>query len=154
MKKLFKLFWFITIFLFLAGLFFIYAALPERVGMLVNSHGLPNEFIDKAYFFYGVLTIFVLTNALLYTLYKLLYATGRREATVAKMEFKQALGSWLLGFAAVLNIFFVLAQILFSMINSREKYDAMDFLPIVYTGPALILLMFGVLLYILFRRRV
>lgn len=153
MNKLFKFFWLISLLLYFGTLLLIYAFLPEQVGINANTHGLPDEFISKENFFYVSLAVFALSNALFYALYKLLYATSRSAATVSAMRLRQAIGSWLLGFAAVLNLFFMLAMSFFSMLNSKQKYDIDLLIMLVYTGPILMAIMFGILIYILMGRR-
>lgn len=153
MNRLLKFFWLVSLFIYLGGLLWIYSFLPDRVGFHVNMYGMPDEFIERSSFFYSSLFIFLLSNALLYALHKLLMVTRRTAQTERALLLRQDLAGWLLGFAGALNLFFVMAMLFFGLFNSRENFDVNDYALLVYGGPLLLALMFGLLVYILLKNR-
>lgn len=137
----------------MVALLWIYSFLPDRVGYLANEFGMPDEFMERSTFFYSSLIAFLLTNGLLYALHKLLLITRRTAQSEQSFALRQDLAGWLLGFGASLNAFFILAMGFFGLMNSREKFDINDYALLVWGGPLLLGLMFGVLVYILIKNR-
>lgn len=153
MNRFFKFFWIISILLFFGALLLVYAFLPDRVGIHANAGGMPDEFIKREIFFYTCLITFIVTNALLYLLYKLLMATRRSAPSERALSLRQDLAGWMLGFAATLNFFYILVMFFFSSLNNAEALSDGHFALLVYTGPLFLALIFGLLVYILMRRR-
>lgn len=153
MNRLLKFFWFVSLALFLAGILLVYAFLPDSVGITTNEWGMPDTFITKEHFFYLGLLAFLVANGLLFALYRLLMITRRSVRTAESIALRTDVGGWLLGFAASLNIFFIMIMSFFSLINTTENYDTGRYMILVYGGPLLLLLMFILLLYILKKRK-
>ncbi len=153
MNRLLKFFWLVSLVLYLVGLLLIYAFLPDRVGIQANEYGMPYEFVTREAFFYFSLITVIFANGLLYALNRLLLITRRSAQTDQSFALRTDLAAWLLGFAAALNIFFVFAMAFFGLFNSTENYDTNRFLLLVYGGPLLMALMFGLLAYILIKRK-
>lgn len=153
MNRLLKFFWFVSLALFLAGLLLIYAFLPDSVGIKTNKWGMPDTFITKENFFYLGLLAFIVVNGLLFALYRLLMLTRRSVKTEQAIALRTDVGSWLLGFAGALNIFFIMIMSFFSLINTTENYDTGRYMILVYGGPLLLLLMFALLIHILMKRK-
>jgi hypothetical protein len=139
--------------LFFAALLLIYAYLDDRVGIASNEWGMPNEFITRETFFYSSLLAFVITNALLYSLNKLLILSRRSVKSEKDLALRIDLAAWLLGFAGTLNLFFIFTMAFFGLFNSKENYTIDRFIGLVYAGPLLLALIFGLLVYILMKRR-
>ena len=139
--------------MFLGSILLIYAFLPDRVGIHSNRLGMPDDFIARETFFWISLIVFVGSNALLYTLYKLLMLTRKTARTEQSIALRQDIGAWILGFAGTLNIFYVLAMAFFGLFNSSENYNIDRFMILVYAGPILMAAMFGLLVYILKKRK-
>lgn len=153
MNRLLKFFWFVSLGLFLAGILLVYAFLPDSVGIQTNEWGMPDTFITKEHFFYLGLLAFLVANGLLFALYRLLMITRRSVRTEQAIALRTDVGGWLLGFAASLNIFFIMIMSFFSLINTTENYDTGRYMILVYGGPLLLLLMFALLIYILMKRK-
>lgn len=139
--------------LFFGALLLIYAYLDERVGVLSNEWGMPNEFITRETFFYSSLIAFVITNAILYSLHKLLILSRQSAKTERALALRLDLSAWLLGFAATLNLLFIFTMLFFGLFNSSENYSIDRYVVFVYAGPLLLAIMFGLLVYILMKRR-
>ncbi|AHM58920.1 hypothetical protein D770_03265 [Flammeovirgaceae bacterium 311] len=153
MNRLLKFFWIASMLLFFGALLLIYAYLDERVGVLSNEWGMPNEFITRETFFYSSLIAFVITNAILYTLHKLLILSRHSAKTERVLALRLDLAAWLLGFAGTLNLLFVFTMLFFGLFNSSENYSIDRYVIFVYAGPLLLAIMFGLLVYILMKRR-
>jgi uncharacterized membrane protein len=137
----------------MVALLWIYSFLPDRVGYLANQYGMPDEFMERSTFFYSSLSAFLLTNGLIYALHKLLLITRRTAQTEYTISLRRDLAGWLLGFGAALNLFFVMTMAFFGLMNSRENFNINDYALLVWGGPMLLALMFGVLVYILIKNR-
>lgn len=131
----------------------IYAYLDDRVGIASNEWGMPNEFITRETFFYSSLIAFVISNGLLYSLSKMLMLSRRGVTSEKIFALRTDLAAWLLGFAGSLNLFFVFTMAFFGLFNSKENYTIDRFVVLVYAGPLLLAIMFGLLVYILRKRR-
>ena len=123
MNRLLKFFWIVSIIMFFGFLLLVYAFLDDRVGVLSNKMGMPNEFIARETFFYVGLITFLVSNALLYMLYKLMMLTRRSSKTESALALRQDIAYWLLGLATAINLYFMMAIAFFGLFNSREKFD-------------------------------
>lgn len=153
MNRLLKFFWIVSIIMFFGALLLVYAFLDDRVGVLSNKLGMPDEFIARETFFYVSLITFLISNALLYILYKLMMLTRRSSKTERALALRQAIAYWLLGLAGTINLFFMMSIAFFGLFNSREKFDLNDYAILVYGGPLLLALIFGLLVHIFNKHR-
>lgn len=156
MQRLIKFTWFITALLFLGVLLWEYSYLPLNVGVLPGEDGETSGFISRENFFYIALAIFSFTNALLFGLRKLILRnmeqTGKRESA-GRAGLKQDLSDWMLGFAASLNLFFMLGLIYLGVYNNSDGINLGHYGPVVYGGPVLVIILLGILMYILLKKR-
>lgn len=106
--KVFKAVWFLSVLVVLASLLWVYASLPERVVVQETIQGRID--IDRNTFFYIVMTILALCNALVYAAARLF-----RD----QEEFR----TWFYGFIISLNIFFIVGMSLINLYNSAEHFD-------------------------------
>lgn len=158
MRRMIKFIWLVTIFLFLVVLLWVYAYLPSQVGVMADPGGEADTFISKNMFFYLSIGIFLLVNGVLFSLHKMLMPASlhayRRDPVLSPKESLRAdLASWMFGFAAVLNIFFILGTYFLSVFNNPEGLELSYYGLLVFAGPVLIVGMLLVLVYLFFKKR-
>lgn len=158
MSRLVKYFWFLSMFIFFVTLLYVYAYLPGMVGIHAGPQGNADQFIDRSTFFYVCVGLFIITNMSLYVLKRLLQAIWLRNSatastTPARMSMREDVANWLLGFAAAINIFFVLILVYLAIFNNSEDMNQGMYSPLVYGGPVLIVIFFLVLIYIFAKKR-
>jgi cytochrome c biogenesis factor len=106
--KVFKAVWFLSVVIVLADLLWVYASLPERVIVQETTQGRIE--VDRNGFFYIVMTILALCNALVY-------------ATPKLFRDQEDFRTWFYGLIISLNIFFVVGMSLINLYNSAEHFD-------------------------------
>lgn len=156
MQRLIKFTWFITTLLFLGVLLWEYSYLPITVGVLPGEDGQTAVFISRENFFYIALAVFSFTNALLFGLRKLILQNmeqKRIKESAGRTALKQDLSDWMLGFAASLNLFFMLGLIYLGVYNNSDGINLAHYGPVVYGGPVLVVILLGILFYILLKKR-
>ncbi len=157
MSRLVKFGWYFSIFLFLGVLLWVYAYLPNNVGIHADSRGAADEFLSKESLFYMLLGLFLLINVAFYALYKLIHLqylkTLNPHDLESKRSKKQDLADWLLGFAGVLNIFLILTMAYLGIFNNQEGVTISHYAPVVYAGPVLIGIMLLLLIFIFVKKR-
>jgi peptidoglycan biosynthesis protein MviN/MurJ (putative lipid II flippase) len=119
----------ISIIVLVVVFFISYAGLPEQVLVLINDKDAPARYLDKNYYFYGVLVILILTNVLIYILAMLMSKSTKQKA--------QIMAKYLLTLAIVINIFFSVAQTFIGILNGQENFDYATFAPFMYLSPVL-----------------
>lgn len=100
--------WLISVLGALAALLYVYAALPETV--FLSRAELSVNSISREVFFYSVLAVLTLFNALV-------FAVG----TVYEQD--SSLRAWFNGLIVTFNIFIVVALFFVNSSNSNEKFD-------------------------------
>lgn len=108
MFKVFKAVWFFSLIGVLGALLYVYADLPENV--IVQQEGIESVLIGRDIFFYIVLALLTVTNAMVYAI-----------GSVYKhdLSFK----AWFCGLIITLNLFFVVGLFLVNAYNSDERFD-------------------------------
>ncbi len=101
---------------------YVYANLPEMVGVNTNESGHPTGKFSRNSFFYGGLFIFSLVNGLLLILIRLYKKTRLLED-----KYNQTLITWLNGLSGFINLFFMMSVIFVSAFNSLEKINLNNF---------------------------
>jgi len=128
MYRLFKATWYISIFMFLGTLFYIYAGMTEEmtfsgsIGML--------EYFGKDEFFYLTLGVFLIANVFSFILVRLLEI---------RMKNKTQIRTWvggLFGFSSAVNFFLITS--LFALLFLQN--GIMEFFFLAYIGPAIIVI--------------
>lgn len=108
MFKIFRAVWFFSLIGVLCALLYVYADLPESV--IVQQEGIQTVLIARDVFFYIVLGLLTIINALVYvigSLYK------------HDLSFK----AWFYGLIITLNLFIVVGLFLVNVYNSDERFD-------------------------------
>jgi hypothetical protein len=105
--KVFKAVWFLSVLIVLTDLLYVYASLGEVVTVQETGQGRID--LDRNTFFYIVMVILALSNALVYT--------GKL------FRYQEDFRTWFYGLIISLNIFFVVAMSLVALYNSSEHFD-------------------------------
>lgn len=92
----------------LANLLYIYASLPEQVGLM--EEGLEVISVGREFLFYTALGVIALANVMVYLFSKSL---------TPDEDFR----AWIHGLVITLNIFFIIAMSFISLYNSTERFD-------------------------------
>lgn len=129
-------------------LFYVYAGLPEMVAYSGDIE-ISLDYIDKEYFFYFFLISISLVNVIIY------YLTGRGVGSKSLSNYKfYRVVSWEYGLAAVINIFFTISLLFFSIFNSGEKFEYSNFGYLVYFSLALVALWVISLPFVIYSARI
>lgn len=156
MIKFLKLFQILSILFFLPLLLIVYAYLPEQVILTADHIGYLN-LISKETFFYAVLFLFVITNALCISLGRALKQLPARQsvsgsAVFYNMESKNGIIAWLKSFCIILNTLFIFGLVYIGMLNNEEAIKGTNYNFFFYTGPILVLIWLLLFVFIILRR--
>lgn len=114
----------------LAVVFFIsYAGLPEQVLLLLDMEGNPAQYLDKDYYFYGVLTLLIITNVLIYVLAIMLNKSTK--------PLTQVMSKYVMALPITTNIFFSVSLTFIAILNGQENFDYSSFAPFIYLSEGL-----------------
>jgi hypothetical protein len=120
--KIFKGVWFFSLLGLLTLFFYIYAGLPETVNLWQEGA----ISISRNGFFYLSIGIIALVNVMVFAARNLI---GRKE---------EGFTSWFYGLIISINIFFIVAFGLLSILNSSDRYDYSRMAPAIYGSLILI----------------
>lgn len=139
MIKVTKLLYTLSIPIFLATLLYVYAFLPEQVGLFFNNKGDVTFLMNKADFFYAALGLFVLTNGTILLYRKM----NRGHLNLGKTEFEDMTSAeliyhWLNGLSFVFNVIYVFSIIFVGMYHNSEHFDITNYIALIYLGPILL----------------
>ena len=143
MGRIIKFIWIISLVSGLAVLLYTYASLGEVISLSADSSR-PASFTREAYFYAG-LAILVIFNFSFYAL--------SRNMHMQNSRIKQGLISWQLGFAAVLNFFFITAALFIMLFNSGERFNYDNFGYLIYVALVLVGLWIVALPVVIIRNR-
>jgi hypothetical protein len=120
----------ISVLLLLFVLMYVYANVPDHVGMISNEVGRPDELISKNVFFFGALFILAITNGIIMVLIGVV-----KKRRMSSDTFKSNILVGLNGLIGWLNLFYASCLIFISAFNSLEKVDLDVFgMPMVIVG--------------------
>jgi magnesium-transporting ATPase (P-type) len=151
MENLARFAWRLTIIIFTIVFFYIYAYLDSKVGYDYNEYGKITASISKDQYFYVGITVFMLINILLWSIGKV-WLIERKGDNEWSVDFKEKLRAWMLGFAAVVNVFAITILTYLLFINFNDGMLAIRYGSIVYLGIALIVGWAGLLFFILLHK--
>ncbi|MCG8476324.1 MAG: hypothetical protein MI784_12725 [Cytophagales bacterium] len=144
MKKELKAFRILTLLVFVAALLYVYAGMPERVGVDFTEDGTFTEFVSKRAFFYGSLGFAFVANIVFMAFAELL-------ARSQKGTFAASIQSWLGGFHGIVNLIMVISVLFLGILNNPDHAGA-QLTVLVYLAPLLLLIATVWLFVILFRK--
>ena len=133
MHKLIFAGWVLSLIVFLGILLLTYAFFSEEVMVYQNFSG-EEFFLTRHQIFYFTLFSFAVVNALFYVLARTLSFAPGGNISARREHFR----SWLYGFSAVINVFFIFSLGYISLINSRINYSPEDLSFMVYVAPILL----------------
>ena len=125
--------WMLTGIIFLGVLVFGYTLLREEVMVYQNFSG-EEYFLTRHEVFYFSLFSFIIVNALLYVFSRTLSFAPKGDISARQFGIR----TWLYGFAAVVNTFFIFSIAYISLINSETSYTPEDLAFMVYVAPVLL----------------
>jgi K+ transporter len=115
--KIFKGVWFFSLVGLLVVFFYVYAGMPETVSVSTSDRGLS---ISRNAFFYSVLLLFAIINALVFAVSRL-FKNGP-EGFIA----------WFYGLVITINFFFLASLGFLHVFNGGERYNYSQMGPTVY----------------------
>ena len=139
MIKVTKLLYTLSIPTFLAVLLYVYALLPEQVGVFFDGNGMPEVEIAKADFFYAILGLFVITNGVI-VMYRRM---NRGNLNISKSSFEDMTSSeivyhWLNGLSFVFNSIYIFSLTFIGLYYNSEHFDIANYTTLIYIGPVLL----------------
>ncbi|WP_422358965.1 hypothetical protein [Reichenbachiella sp.] len=139
MIKVVKLLYTLSIFVFLAVLLYVYAFLPNQIGIFFDAGGNATISMHRADFFYSALGLFILTNGSI-----LLYRRmNRGHLNLGKSEFEdmttaETIYHWLNGLSFVINVIYIFSIMFVGMYHNSEHFDITNYVALIYIGPILL----------------
>lgn len=154
MIKITKLLYTLSIFVFLAILLYVYAFLPDQIGIFFESNGEATILIHRTDFFYSALGLFVLTNGLILLYRKM----NRGNLNLGKSEFEDMTTSeiiyhWLNGLSFVINVIYIFSIMFVGMYHNSEHFDITNYVALIYIGPILLASWIFWFIYLQFSKR-
>ena len=119
----------ISIIILVVVFFISYAGLPEQVLVFLDGEGTPSHYFDKNYFFYGTLTLLILSNTLVYMLAIMLAKSTNYLNKVA--------ANHMMILSIIMNVFFSVALTFIGILNGQENFDYTTFAPFIYLSQGL-----------------
>lgn len=139
MIKVTKLLYTLSIFVFLAILLYVYAFLPDQIGIFFERDGSASLTIQRADFFYAALGLFVLTNGAILLYRKM----NRGHLNLGKTSFEdmstaEQVYHWLMGLSFVINVIYIFSIMFVGMYHNSEHFDITNYVALIYIGPILL----------------
>jgi len=144
----------ITSLLLIIVLGFVYANLPEMVGLHFNDEAKPDYMIEKSYFFYFTILIFLAFN-LLNTIFVKVFEQIPISSTrmfFTNARFKSDFTSWISSFSPVINLFLIFVISFIGIYNSGDVALINSYSYLAYFGQFLVLAWLVMLIFILLNR--
>ncbi|MFT4855304.1 MAG: hypothetical protein ACI9UV_000701 [Algoriphagus sp.] len=135
-----KAFYFLSLFGFIFFLLYFYSAMAESVGYSMDDNGLVINKISKETFFYSMIGIFVIFNALVLLPPKLLETKmHRRLHRIFPIgdDYRDYFLGWFYSFGGILNISLSIMVLYTHAINNQQEIAASKFNFFFYLIPAL-----------------
>ncbi len=154
MQRILKFTRLLSIILFLGVLLFVYAYLPEQVGIDADAQNEFSTFIDKEVFFYVAVTIFLLVNIIFVVFANLMQMLKvSSDGFFRSDEFKESIHNWFISFGLVINLFLISVVAFIGFFNNADYYNIASFSAFAYVGQAMIFIWIVLFFYLLMRRK-
>lgn len=128
MGKLIKFFWLVTLLTAFGVLLYTYAALGQEVWLEPGITSTAR--VSRNVYFYGALGLLVLFNFSFYAV------SNNMRYKLHRLN--EMLTSWQLGFAGMLNFFFIVSALFVMVLNAGDKFDYNNFGYLIYLALGLI----------------
>ena len=154
MVKLVNLTRVITSILFILVLLFVYANLPDRVGLIYKSSGLTDFSLDKNQFFYISLVLSLFFNLITVVIVKFFQPLPViSERFFFNSEwFKENFLAWLSALSPIMNLFFVFIVAFIGIYNNGDNELINSYGYLAYLGQFLILCWLILLVFIVLKK--
>lgn len=142
-----------SIAVFLGVLLYVYAYLPENVGVDADEKDEFSTFISKEAFFYFSLIIFSLVNIVFIVFANLMQVIPvRPQGFFTTPDFKERIHNWFSSFGLIINLFFISVVAFIGFFNNADYYHVSSFSIFAYLGQALIFIWIVLFFYLLSKR--
>jgi hypothetical protein len=138
-----KVFYFTSILLFVFFLLYFYSALSETVGLSIDEDGTLNRNMEKGTFFYGMVAVFLVLNAVTIFIPKSLETkTNRKMHRIFPIgdPYRDYILTWFYSFGGIINLSLALVVFFVHSINNQEVIATSQFNFFFYLMPALLVL--------------
>ncbi len=138
-----KVFYFVSILLFVFFLLYFYSALTETVGLSIGENGTVDRVVEKGTFFYGMISAFLVLNAItLFTPKSLETKSNKKLHRIFPIgdPFRDYILTWFYSFGGIINLSLALVVFFVHSINNQEVIATNQFSFFFYLMPALLAL--------------
>lgn len=136
--------------IFLAILLYVYAFLPEKVGLWFDGFGMATFSAEREAFFYACISIILVVNLVAHIFYRTISLVPIAQGTIISSDtMKNNLSIWAAGFSLILNITMILSVSFIGLYYNSEHFNINYFSFLVFVGPILLISWFFVLIYFL-----
>jgi len=150
-----KVFYFLSVLVFLFTLLYFYAALPEQVGFRLDDQGSILRDYAKSTYFYTLAIGFLLLNLVtIYTPKTLETKTNRKLHRLFPIgdPFRDYLLTWFYSFGGWVNLSLALSGLFVHAINNQEVLSASSYNLWFYLMPIILFVWVGGLFVLLFKK--
>ncbi len=154
MNKIIKLLYTLSILTFLVILLYVYAFLPDQIGIFFDTNGQASVALNRADFFYAALGLFILTNGAILLYRKM--NRGNLNLGITNMEdmsTAELIYHWLLGLSFTINVIYIFSIMFVGMYHNSEHFDITNYVALIYLGPILLAGWIFWFIYLQFSRR-
>lgn len=147
-----KVFYFLSIGLFLFFLLYVYAALPEFATYVVNEAGMPLKQVSRNSFFYATVVLFLVYNVLLIIPAKLIEMkinVSLKRLFPVGDPYRDKMLAWIYSFIGILNIATAVLVFYIHSLSNQNEISSSAFSFFFYLAPVLMLIWVLVLFYLL-----
>jgi len=125
-----KAFYFVSILVFIFFLLYFYSAMPDQVGISMDESGAINRDWEKGDFFYGMITFFVILNAItLYTPKSLETKANKKMHRIFPIgdPYRDYILAWFYSFGGIVNLSLGILALYVHAINNQEEIGATSY---------------------------
>lgn len=147
-----KVFYFLSVGLFLFVFLYVYAASPEYVSYQVSEAGMPVKQISKDGFFYITVMVFLVFNVLMILpgkLIELQYSLSLKRLFPKGDIHRDKMLAWIYSFTGILNVSAAIVVFYIHSISNQNEIASSEFSFFFYLVPVLLLIWIVGLFYIL-----
>lgn len=153
MQRIFKFVSGASVVIFMGMLLYVYAFLPEKVGLYYDANEIALWTMGKTNVFYTFLGVFIFVNLITSLLSRSIGIVPVDPAGFIKTEyFKYNLHLWSAGLSFILNLTIIFAIIFIGLYHNDEHFNISYFSFLIYVGPILLTIWIFVLLYFVANR--
>ena len=148
MSKILKFKYWVSVSVFFGILLYVYALLPEQVGVYYDNIGSPVVETSKAMFFYTFIGLFIITNGIIMVYQGML--VPKKDVSMqyfSELPFIHKLYHWMTGLSTIFNVTFSFSLLYVGLYNSRDV-NPDHYLSLVFIGPVFLVCWLIYLLYL------